>query len=337
MGGLFSGSSKTSSTSTSSTGPSTFQQPYLTDLFNGAQSNYDSKSSTPWYSGELYAGLSDQGKSDLSTTRDYALNNGVGTANQLQSLGSSLMGNFGNADQAITNYLNFANSDATSSNIAAANQYANNPYLNSQIDAANRDVSRTLNEQTLPGIDRQASATGNINSSRAGVAAGVAQRGAADQMADTAATMRSQAYNNGLQLGQNDRSSQIAALSNAIDKYTGLANSGVNALSSSSQVGLNALNAVNSANSAEQADRQGQDTANYNSWYGNDTRQNDLLSQYAQLVASNQWGSTGTSSGTQETSSSPALLSSLAGLATGGLGIASGLGWKPFAPAAASK
>jgi len=335
MGGLFSGSSKTESTSTSSTGPSSFQQPYLTDLFNSAQSNYDSKASTPWYTGELYAGMSDQAKADLQTTRDYATNQGLGTANQLTSLGTSLLGNYDKANSAIDSYTALANGDATASNIAAASQYAANPYLDSQIDAANRDVSRTLNEQTLPGIDRQASGTGNINSSRAGVAAGIAQRGAADRMADTAATLRGNAYSQGLSLAQTDRSNQLSALGNVIGAYTNLAGQGTNALSSGAQIGTNALSTLNAANATEQADRQGQDTAAYNSWYGNDTRQNDLLSQYAQLVASNQWGSTGTTTGTQTQTSSPSLLGSIAGLATGALGAASSLGWAPLASTAA--
>lgn len=326
MGGLFSSSSKTKSSSTTDTGPSQFQQPYLQDAFDSAQSNYDASKGTPWYTGELYAGMSDQGKADLQTTRDYALNSGIGTANQLSSLGTSLIGNYDKANSAIDNYTALANGDATASNIAAAGQYADNPYLDAQIDAANRDVSRTLNEQTLPGIDRQASATGNINSSRAGVAAGIAERGAADQMADTAATLRGNAYSQGLTLAQQDRSNQLSALGNVIGAYTNLAGQGTSALASGAQIGTNALNTLNQADATEQADRQGQDTADYDAWYGNDTRDSDLLSRYYNIIGSNQWGQYGTQTGTSTTSSSPGLAS----LALGGLSMAGGLGWKPF-------
>lgn len=326
MGGLFGGSTKTKTSETANTGPSQFQQPYLQTAFDGAQSNYTAQTGTPWYTGELYAGLSDQGKADLQTTRDYATSQGLGTANQLSSLGTSLLGNYDKANAAIDNYTSLANGDATASNIAAAGQYANNPYLASQIDAANRDVTRELNEQTLPGIDRQASGTGNINSSRAGVAAGIAQRGAEDRMADTAATMRGNAYSQGLSLAQQDRSTQLSALGNIIGDYASMAGQGASALSAGAQVGTNALNTLNSADATEQADRQGQDSAAYQAWDGNDTRASDILSRYYSIIGANPWGSSSTSSGTSSTSSSMGLGS----LALGGLSLAGGLGWKPF-------
>lgn len=326
MGGLFSGSQKTKSESTTDTGPSKFQQPYLQTAFDGAQANYQAAQGTPWYTGELYAGMSDQAKADLSATRDYAMTNGVGTANQLAGIGTNLVGNFDKATSTLDSYLALANGDATASNIAAAGKYADNPYLDAQIDAVNRDVGRTLNEETLPGIDRQASGTGNINSSRAGVAAGIAQRGAADRMADNAATLRSQAYQSGLTLAQQDRSNQLSALGSAASAYTGLAGQGVSALGQSSQIGLNALDAVNKTNSLEQADRQGQNDADYATWQGNDTRESDLLSRYYNIIGSNSWGQYGTQTGTSKTTSSPGLAS----LAMGGLSLAGGLGWKPF-------
>lgn len=326
MGGLFSGSQKTKSESTTDTGPSKFQQPYLSSAFSGAQANYDASKGSSWYGGDLYAGMSDQAKSDLATTRDYATGTGLGTATQLSGVGSSLIGNFDKAGSTLDSYLALANGDATASNIAAAGKYADNPYLDAQIDAVNRDVGRTLNEETLPGIDRQASGTGNINSSRAGVAAGIAQRGAADRMADNAATLRSQAYQNGLSLAQQDRSNQLSSLGTAASAYASLGGQGVSALGTGAQIGTNALNMINETNALEQADRQGQADADYKSWYGNDTRESDLLSRFYNIIGSNSWGQYGTTSGTQTTKSSPGLAS----LALGGLSMAGGLGWSPL-------
>lgn len=311
MGGLFSGSQKTKSESTTDTGPSKFQQPYLTTAFDGAQANYDASKGTPFYQGDLYAGMTDQAKADLGKTRDYAMNSGLGTANQLTTLGSGLVGNFDKAGSAIDNYLSLANGDATQANITAAGKYADNPYLSAQIDAVNRDVGRTLQEQTLPGIDRQASGTGNINSSRAGVAAGIAQRGAADRMADNAASLRSQAYQSGLTLAQQDRSNQLSALGSAASAYTNLAGQGVSALGQGAQIGTNALNTINSTNALEQSDRQGQADADYATWQGNDTRASDLLSRYYSIIGANQWGQYGTEKGTSTTKSTPSLMQSL--------------------------
>src|SRR3546814_4839567 len=82
-----------------------------------------------------------------------------------------------------------------------------NPSTQGIVEANSRDVVHNLNEETLPGIDRQATATGGITSSRAGVAAGIARRGAEDRVADISASIRGDAYNRGLSLAQGDRKS----------------------------------------------------------------------------------------------------------------------------------
>lgn len=374
------------SSQTTNTGPSAFQLPYLTDAFSAAAGNYAASAGTPFYSGELYAGMSDQAKSDLQSIRDYASGTGLGTANTLSNLGTSLTANFGKADQAISDYLAAVNGNSTDDIISAAQKYAANPAIDAEIDAANRDVSRDLDEVTLPGIDRQASATGNINSSRAGVAAGIAQRGASDRMADTAASIRSAAYSQGLTVAQEQQEQKLQGLQAAIGAYTGLAGQGISALGAGSTAGYQALSALGSADQTEQANRQGADDAAYASWQGNDSRSSDLLSRFYSIIGNNSWGtsgtttgsstgtntgtstgvnagslfgtntgtqtgtnldyqvgnetgtsngtSTGTASGTSKgtvvTSSDPGL-GGILSMAAGGLSLAGGLGWKPFA------
>lgn len=326
MGGLFSSKSKTTSTSTTDTGASKFQQPYLTSAFDAAQSNYNAAKDTPFYTGELYAGMSDSAKSSLDAMKNYATGTGLTNAGTLSSLGTSLSGNFDKASSALDQFSALAGQDATQSNIDAASKYASNPYLDGQIDAVNRDVSRTLAEQTLPTIDRTASGTGNINSSRAGVASGIAQRGAEDRMADNAATLRGNAYSQGLALASADRGQNLNALSTAANGYANLGASGISAINAGTQAGYGAYDQINQANAAEQADRQGQDDADYAAWQGQDSRASDLLNRYYQIIGANQWGSTGTSTGSSTSKSSPGLGS----LALGGLSLAGGLGWSPF-------
>src|SRR3546814_984432 len=53
-------------------------------------------------------------------------------------------------------FTSLAGENATTANIKAASAYADNPYTQGMIDANSRDVVRNLNEETLPGIDRQA-------------------------------------------------------------------------------------------------------------------------------------------------------------------------------------
>ncbi|MBB3910155.1 hypothetical protein [Sphingomonas desiccabilis] len=330
MGSLFGGSNTTKTDQTTNTGPSQFQLPYLQTAFNGAQNLFNSQSGTPYYQGELYAGMSEAQKAALQGQVNFATGTGLSSAADLTKMGQGLLGNGAKAQGLLDQYTSLANTDATGANIKAASQYADNPYLDGQIDAVNRDVSRQLTESTLPSIDRSASGTGNLNSSRAGVAAGIAQRGAADRMADNAASLRGQAYSQGLNLASQDRSTNLNALATGASGYAGLANQGLSAISAGNQLANNSFGVINNAYSQEQADRQGQTSADFQKWQGNDQRQWDILNRYYGMVGGNQWGQSGTTTGTQVTKQNQGLLGGLAGLATTGLGLAGGLGWKPF-------
>ena len=79
--------------------------------------------------------------------------------------------------------LAFANQD----NMQGALDYASGDRLDSMVSAAMRDPYRQLTEQTLTGIDASASGSGNMNSSRAGIADAIAQRSYDDRSADVAA------------------------------------------------------------------------------------------------------------------------------------------------------
>lgn len=322
MGGLFSGSSTQKTSSTVDMGPSKFQQPYLDTAFKAARDNFNASQGTPFYQGDTYAGMTEGAKGDLSSMRDFATGTGLGTAKQLSEIGSSMSGYGARAGSTIDDYLALASGDATADNIKAASAYANNPFLDGQIDAVNRDVARNLAEVTLPTIDRTASGTGNINSSRAGVASGIAQRGAEDRMADNAAALRGQAYQSGLSLAQNDRSQRLNAMGTAAGAFTGLAGMGLDALSKGTQAGYGAFNVVNAANQTEQADRQGQLDADFDKWKGEDTRATDLLNRYYQIIGSNQWGQYGTEKGKSVTKSSPSIMQSVIGLGTMAAGFA---------------
>jgi hypothetical protein len=316
MGDLFGGTSKQTTNQTTNTGPSQFQLPYLQNAFNSAQGAYNASSGTPYYQGETYAGMSDDAKAALSSLKNYATGTGLSTAGTLSSIGSNLAGYAGKAGDTLDQYLATANEDPTQATLSAAGQYANNPYLDAQIDANARDVTRNLNESTLPSIDRQASGTGNINSSRAGVAEGIARRGAEDRVGDISAQLRGNAYSQGLSLAQQDRAQKLGALGNAASAYSGLAGQGIGALQAGAQTGYGAYNQIAQADAMDQADRQGQDTANFNQWQGQDQRPWDLLSRYYNIVGGNQWGQSGTSSGTTVTKQNNGLLTNLLGVAS---------------------
>lgn len=104
--------------------------------------------------------------------------------------------------------------------MGTAAQAAYNPFLDGQIDAVSRDVVRNLQENELTGNASMAAASGNSGSSRRAVMDAIAQRGAADRVADISAGLRGGAYNTGL----------------GIAAQQGLANQ-------SAMMGTNALNA----------------------------------------------------------------------------------------------
>ena len=113
--------------------------------------------------------------------------------------------------------------------LAYASAYGDNPYMDSMVDAASRDVSRNLYENTLPGLNMQASAGGTLNSSRAGMAEAIATRGAADRIGDIGGQLRGGAYSQGLNLGGQQISDQFGQQLGAASKLGDLAGMGLSA------------------------------------------------------------------------------------------------------------
>lgn len=323
--GLFSGSTTTKTNEKFDTGPSSFQAPYLTDAFSAAKGIYAGSKDSPYYQGETYAGMSSDAKSALEKLKAYASGQGLNTATTLGNLGSQMAGYGAKAGSTLDQFASMAGQDPTEANIAAATAYANNPAIQGMIDANARDVTRNLSEDILPGIDRAASGGGNINSSRAGVASGIAQRGAADRIADISATLRGNAYDRGLTLAQGDRATNLSALSQAANSYGNLASFGVDALGRSTDAAYGAFDAIKGADAAEQGDRQGQLSADFAKWQGEDTRSSDLLERYAKIVAGNQWGQSGTSSGTSKSKQSQSILGQIMGAANTAASIYTGM------------
>jgi hypothetical protein len=126
---------------------------------------------------------------------------------------------------------------------ASAAGYMNSDLINGQVDAATRDVSRSLNEETLPGLNSRAMGGGNLNSARAGAAESVARRGAEDRAADISTDIRNNAYNTGISsaLAANGQQNSLSlgALSQASSSAGALSSLGENQrqFDTSTQVG----------------------------------------------------------------------------------------------------
>ena len=133
---------------------------------------------------------------------------------------------------------NLATQAGTTSNMglnpADLSRYINNDVLSGQIDAVGRDVRRNLTEQVKPTIAANAAVTGNSGSSRRAVQDAIAERGAADRMADISAGMRGSAYDKALgfegqrasenaQLGQSGRQFDASARNQLTGQGLGIA------------------------------------------------------------------------------------------------------------------
>lgn len=200
-----------------------YQGPWAKTMFDNARDNYNEQVAQQ-YPQQQYAGLNSDQVAANDWAKNYFSTTGTPLLNQSNTAASAGLGamtpytnnaqnfaagNFASARGADPNQVNAFNgaslnalgsagtygsnaqklynasmTDPTQANVAAAGQYMNNALINGQIDAVNRDVARNLNENTLPTLNMQASAGGNLNSSRAGAAEAVATRAASDQMAD---------------------------------------------------------------------------------------------------------------------------------------------------------
>ena len=107
------------------------------------------------------------------------------------------------------------------------------PGVQGSLDAINRQVSRQLNEQTLPGIGDAALGAGQFGSSRQGVSEGIAQRGASEAIADATARLT-------LQASQQQQQQQQQVLQQLLGQQFGAGQQQANILSGAFGTGVGA-------------------------------------------------------------------------------------------------
>lgn len=296
VGGLLGsagGANTNNATTTATQDPWSVQQPYLLAGFQGGANAYNNAMQNPVYQGQLYAGLDPLQLQAVQGTANFA--NGIG-ANAANSTLNASTGMMNPASQGMLNAgqgLMQASSVApTQANIEAAGAYSNNPFLNGAIDAASRDVTRNLTENVLPSINRAGSATGNTNSSRTGMAEGIALRGAQDRIGDISATMRGDAWNRGLQTAEAARQANMQGMSSAGSLYGNAMDSALRGAAAGTTMGYNNLDALSKAGGVLQGDAQSQINANYQNWMNQQTQPFDWLDRYMTAVKGNYGGTT---------------------------------------------
>jgi hypothetical protein len=284
--------------------PSAFQQSYLTDAFNKAQGQSNNA-----YTGDRVAQFNPDQLNTFRQMLGYA--NSSGVPGQTAAAGADLTGVGTNAISGAIGRLNgFTPQGGTASNIAAANEYANAAASPEAVQAAMRDATRQVSEQALPQIARQSANSGNAMSSRRAISEGIVQRGLADKTADTSATMRANAFQNGLNLAEQNsqatNNSMLDAIKSAGAMGGSAATTGLGALDSSVNQQGRLFDLAQQGGAGQQAAGQ---AAIDNKTQMSDAAWDNLMKYYG-IVGSQQWG--GTQSGT--TTSTPSIWQIAGGL-----------------------
>lgn len=141
--------------------------------------------------------------------------------------------------------------------------FYNEDLITGQLDAIGSDINRNLNERDLLNIDRKFSGIGGSGSSRAGIAEGVAIRGAQDQMGDISAQIRTNAHQKAnqaaLATSAQRQQAQANAFNNLLGSGMGMQQYGIGTGAALGQQGAtNALNASTLEQQQRQAEIQGQ-------------------------------------------------------------------------------
>lgn len=205
---------------------------------------------------------------------------------------------------------------------ASANKYVDGQNIDAQVNNAMLNARQTARDVTLPQIEQNASITGNANSSRTGIAQGLVERGLAQQATDLGASMRGQAYKDGLSLASSNananNANSLGALTGAAAAGTSAANSGVNASSTAIGDQGNLFNlAGTGATGGQQAQQANLDNQQAQFQSGT-TAPYAALQQLMGIIGSNNWGSN--SQGTSTTTKTPSAFETIGGL----LGAAAG-------------
>jgi hypothetical protein len=240
-------------------------KPYVDSNLKGASGALDGVLATGAYTGQTLAGPND--------FQTGTANNMGNIGGNLQNSGYGMMGNtsgFGNNANALFDQYQGMASSAQDDRLSTAMDYAS-ANANPLVDAAMRDDRRNLQENTLTGIDLAASGSGNMNSSRAGVAEAVANRAFDDRRADVALDVQDRLIDRSLNQQARQFSDQGNALQGAGMANEGIQNAytqGLNTLGQGANFGMNAGNAL-----------QGYDQAALNDAQANFERQRDFEMQ----------------------------------------------------------
>ena len=227
-------------------------KPYVDANLEGSQGALDGVLNTGAYQGQTYAAPNQFQTGTANTMGGYGTN--------MMNSGNAMMGNtagFGNnANSLYGQYQGMANG-AQQDRLGNAMDYANQN-SGSLVDAAMRPELRNLQENTLTGIDNAAMGSGNMNSSRAGVATAVANRAYDDRRADVSTNIQNSLIDRSLnQQAQQfrDQGSALQGAGQANESIQSAYGVGMNTLGQGANFGMNAGNSLQGYNQANLNDQ----------------------------------------------------------------------------------
>jgi hypothetical protein len=275
---------------------------------NGALTQAQASGSADTPSG-FVAGMTPDQLSTFHSMVGYG--NGSNTASTEAGAGATLAGAGTNATQGALSTLGGFDPtklNNTGSITSAAGAYADNPYISGQVSAAMRDANQEAQDITLPGIQRDAAGTGNINSNRTAIANGIVQRGLTQQAGDISANLRGQAYGEGLSTAEGQAQSNNQGILSAATGQGELGGSaaatGIGGLSSSVADQGHLYDIAGAGGAGEQGANQAT-FDNQNAKYSFDQQAPFTpLQNFMSIIGSNNWGSNSNSQGTSTTTPS---------------------------------
>jgi hypothetical protein len=227
-------------------------KPYVDANLKGSEAALGGVLNTGNYQGQTYAGANDLQTGTANTMGNYGTN--------MMNSGNAMMGNtagFGNNANSLYGQYQGMSEAAQQDRLGNAMNYAS-ANSGSLVDAAMRDDRRNLQENTLTGIDMAASGSGNMNSSRAGVAEAVANRAYDDRRADVATNIQNSLIDRSLNQQAQQFADQGSALQGAGQANQALQSAygvGMNTLGQGANFGMNAGNSLQGYNQAQLNDQ----------------------------------------------------------------------------------
>jgi len=194
-------SGSTSTQTSSSYSPNQALMPSYNNMLG--QMNYLSGQPRPFFPGQTYVGPSSPTQAGVNAGMGampyYQQGAGMhGQASPLFQQGAGMAQGAIPGQQGINN-MSLGNYGF----LSRAADVANNPYVQGQLAANNRQVTQALNEQWLPQVNAGAQEVNALGSTRHGVAQAQATERAANQLANTNASTMLGAYGQGLTAQQN--------------------------------------------------------------------------------------------------------------------------------------